>query len=156
MKSFFVPLRGWHVLAMLLVFFGVVFAVNFTFIAVATRTHPGEEVSRAYARGLDFNDTLERRHRQASLGWNARFNLVEGVLLVEVRDPAGEPVRGLDLAGAMTHPTTTARDCPLEFLDRGDGVYAAVLPCREAGQWRVRAENRSDAPFEMEHDLWLP
>ena len=42
--AWFRPLRGWHVLVMILLFFGVTIGVNATFITLAVRTHPGETV----------------------------------------------------------------------------------------------------------------
>lgn len=155
MKGFLNPVRGWHVLVMILLFFGVTIGVNATFITLAMRTHPGEDVPRSYYQGLNYNETLARRQAQQALGWTARVNVVDGELLVEVRDAAGEPVSGLMLAGALNHPTNTARDCPLTFRETRAGLYRVDLPCREAGQWHLRAANTGETPFEMEHALWL-
>lgn len=155
MKSFFNPVRGWHVLVLIVLFFSVTIGVNATFITLAMRTHPGEDVPRSYYQGLNYNETLARRHAQEALGWTARVNVVEGDLLVEVRDDAGEPVPGLDLVGTLNHPTNTSRDCPLDFAETRSGLYRVALPCSEAGQWHLRARNDGEAPFEMEHELWL-
>ncbi|MBO6764440.1 FixH family protein [Maricaulis sp.] len=155
MKSFLNPVRGWHVLVLIVLFFSVTIGVNATFITLAMRTHPGEDVPRSYYQGLNYNETLARRHEQAELGWSARVNVVDGELLVEVSDADGAPVPGLQLTGAMNHPTNTSRDCPLEFLEGRAGLYRAALPCTETGQWHLRAHNNGDAPFEMEHALWL-
>ncbi len=156
MMGFLNPLRGWHVLVMILLFFGVTIGVNATFITMAVRTHPGEDVPRSYYQGLNYNETLNRRHAQAELGWTARVNVVDTRLLVEVRDAEGAPVSGLLLTGTLIHPTDTGRDCPLAFGEARSGVYEVTLPCADAGQWHLRAVNEGDAPFEMEHELWLP
>ena len=48
--------------------FGVTIGVNATFITLAMRTHPGEDVPRSYYQGLNFNDTLaQRRERRRGL-----------------------------------------------------------------------------------------
>lgn len=156
MKTFLNPVRGWHVLVMIVAFFGVTIGVNATFITLALRTHPGEDVPKSYLQGINYNDTLARRHAQAELGWTARVNVVGEDLLIEVRDAGGEPVSGLVLEGAMNHPTDTSRDCPLAFRETRTGLYRVGLPCAESGQWHVRAMNDGETPFEMEHDLWLP
>ena len=156
MKSPFNPLRGWHVLVLILAFFGVTIGVNAAFITLALRTHPGEDVPRSYVQGLNYNETLERRRAQEELGWSAHYNLVDDGLVIEVLDREGAPVSGLQLAGAMIHPTDTSRDCEMVFEEDRSGVYRVDLPCREAGQWRVHTINTGELPFEMEHDLWLP
>jgi nitrogen fixation protein FixH len=155
MKSPFNPLRGWHVLVMILMFFGVTIGVNATFITLALRTFPGEDVPHSYVQGINYNDTLDRRQAQAELGWSARFNAVEGALLLEVLDAEGAPVSGLTLSGSMVHPDTT-QDCPLSFAADRPGLYRAALACDTDGRWRVRANNSGDAPFEVEYELWLP
>ncbi len=155
MKSFLNPLRGWHVLVMILMFFGVTIGVNATFITLALRTFPGEDVPHSYVQGINFNDTLERRQAQAELGWTARFNAVEGALLLEVIEPGGAPVSGLTLSGSMVHPDTM-QECPLSFARDRAGLYRAALTCETDGRWRVRVSNGGDAPFEVEYELWLP
>tara|TARA_R110000868_G_scaffold335060_1_gene595804 strand:+ start:793 stop:1260 length:468 start_codon:yes stop_codon:yes gene_type:complete len=155
MKSFLNPLRGWHVLVMILMFFGVTIGVNATFITLALKTFPGEDVPHSYVQGINYNDTLERRQAQAELGWSARFNAVEGALLLEVLDAEDAPVSGLTLSGSMVHPDTM-QDCALSFTADRPGLYRAALACDAAGRWRVRAINNGDAPFEVEYELWLP
>jgi len=156
MKSWFRPLTGWHVLAIIVAFFGVTIAVNATFITLAVRTHPGEDVPRSYVQGINYNETLERRRQQAELGWRARMNAVDGELLIEVRDAADATVTGLLLEGQLIHQADTSQDVVLAFEERRSGLYVAELPDVENGQWRIRAHNAGEIPFELEHDLWLP
>lgn len=156
MSGFLNPLRGWHVLVMIVLFFAVTIGVNATFITLAMRTHPGEDVPRSYYQGLNYNDTLDRRRAQAALGWTARFNVVETRLLIEIADAEGAPVSGLDLTGSLTHPTDTGRDCVLTFSESRPGRYVGPLDCAASGQWRLRAWTADETPFEMEHALWLP
>tara|TARA_R110002072_G_scaffold3901_12_gene27975 strand:+ start:295 stop:762 length:468 start_codon:yes stop_codon:yes gene_type:complete len=155
MKSFLNPLRGWHVLVMILMFFGVTIGVNATFITLALQTFPGEDVPRSYVQGINFNDTLDARRRQSELGWTASFNAADGQLVLAVADAADRAVPGLSLSGEMVHPDTTTA-CPLVFAEGQDGLYRAPLACDTAGRWRVRAHNDGDAPFEVEYELWLP
>lgn len=155
MKTWFIPLRGWHVLVMILLFFGVTIGVNATFITLALRTFPGEEVPHSYLQGLNYNETLARREAQAELGWVARFNAQDGALLLGVTDPSGTGVSGLVLTGIMMHPDTSG-ECALAFAEDRPGVYRAPLDCSTEGRWRVRARNDGDAPFEVEYELWLP
>jgi nitrogen fixation protein FixH len=156
MKSPFNPLRGWHVLIMILVFFGIMISVNATMVTLALRSHPGEDIERSYTQGLNYNETLERRRVQESLGWQARFNLVGNQLLLEVLDREGNPLSGLSLSGQMRHPTRTALDCPIAMESLGEGRYQTDLPCVLDGRWRVRLSNQNLPPFEVEYDLVSP
>jgi len=156
MKNPLNPLKGWHVLVMILIFFGITIGVNTLFITLALRSHPGEDVPRSYMQGLEYNDTLERRRIQAELGWTARFNLVNDELVLEVLDAESAPVTALVLSGLMTHPTDTTHDCPLVFDEAESGQYRAPVTCGFAGDWRVKVRHDGEIPFEVEYDLWLP
>lgn len=155
MKSWFRPLRGWHVLVLILLFFGVTIGVNATFVTLALRTHPGEDVPRSYMQGVNYNETLERRRQQAEMGWTARFNMTDDELLIEMRDANDALIPGLVMVGQLTHQADTSQDQPLTFAERRDGLYVAVLPAVESGQWRVRANNTGEIPFELEQEIWL-
>jgi len=148
-------LTGWHVLAILLVFFGVVFSVNGFFITTALNTFTGEEATRAYVRGLEYNAVLDARRAQAELGWSAAVNVADGRILVSVTDPDDAPVGGLDLSGELRRPGDPALDRPLAFSEVRAGVYSAPGEDLEIGRWLVRVRAAGDDPFELERDVWL-
>ena len=54
-------LKGWHVLLILMAFFGVMFSVNGVFLYHAITSFPGEDVKKSYVQGLNYNDTLAVR-----------------------------------------------------------------------------------------------
>lgn len=156
MKSPLNPLKGWHVLVMILTFFGVMIGVNATMVTLALRSHPGEDVERSYTQGLNYNETLERRRVQERLGWQATFNLLDNRLLLQVSDREGTPLSDLVLSGSMRHPARTGLDCPIAMESMGDGRYQLDLPCDLEGRWRVRLTNQNQPSFEVEYDLVLP
>ena len=80
-------LKGWHVLAGMIAFFGVIFSVNAFFITTALRTFPGEETRRSYVQGLAYNDVIAERQAQAALGWSAAVNLTQTQVLVAAPTP---------------------------------------------------------------------
>jgi nitrogen fixation protein FixH len=151
-------LRGWHVLAMLLAFFGAVIAVNVTFITYALGSFPGEDVRRSYVQGLEYNDTLAERHAQAALGWRAAaaLNAREqgAVLEVTLRTRDGAPLEGAAVSGALQWPTTSEFDRELVFNPAGNGRYVAQLGELPTGRWRLRARaERGDGALDFESDL---
>jgi nitrogen fixation protein FixH len=153
MKSPLNPLRGWHVLIMILIFFGVTIGVNATFITLAIGTYPGEDVPRSYVQGINYNDRLEQRRIQAELGWSAQLNRVGDDVIVEVLDRDNARVSGLNLLGQINHPTDTSRDCIISLREDDDALYRTRLSCHVDAGWRIKLHNDGDLPFEMEHEL---
>ncbi|MBN8607533.1 MAG: FixH family protein [Caulobacterales bacterium] len=150
-------IRGWHVLAMMLGFFGFVIAVNVVFATIAVRSFPGEDVRRSYLQGIQYNDTLAQRREQAALGWQANATLLpsaDGVSLeVVLRDREGAPIDGADITGEMQWPTTDSFDRTTTFVARGEGRYVAQLGDLHPGRWRLRARaerNTGSLDFEAE------
>lgn len=146
---------GWHVLAVILVFFGVIITVNVIFIIQATRTFRGEDEPRSYVQGLDYNSTIAARAEQAALGWTATAVVEDGQVVIRVLDAEGHPIDGLDLNGTLRHPADTSRDQELVFEARAEGRYAAVLPEGLRGRWTLRAWREGEPPFTLQTELWL-
>lgn len=151
-------IRGWHVLASMLAFFGAVIAVNVTFAVYAVRSFPGEDVRRSYLQGLRYNETLAERRIQAALGWTATTMLLAdaGGALLEVRLTTrdGAPIEGASLQGELQRPATAQYDRGLSFEPLGRGRYVARLGALEAGRWRLRAvAEKADAVLNFESEL---
>ena len=149
--------RGWHVLAMILAFFGFIIAVNVTFATIAVRSFPGEDVRRSYLQGIQYNDTLEQRREQAALGWQANASLApsaEGAVLeIVLRDRDGAPINGATVTGEIQWPSTDSLDRAATFEAQGEGRYVARLADLHPGRWRLRAHAQRDAgslDFEAE------
>ena len=79
-------LKGWHVLLIMLGFFGVMFAVNGVFLYHAITSFPGEDVKKSYVQGLNYNQTLSARASQADLGWRAEAGLRDGTIAFRLFD----------------------------------------------------------------------
>jgi len=143
-------IKGWHVLAAMIAFFGVTIAVNATFITLAVTSFSGEEAPKSYRQGLHYNEVLDRRAEQAALGWRASLAAGADRLALTIQTAGGEPVTGLSLTGAVKHPTNADFDRALDFQPDGPGVYRAALaePLGE-GAWIISAED-PDAPFAVE------
>ena len=146
--------KGWHVLVIMVAFFGVIFTVNGIFITNALRTFPGEETRRSYVQGRDYNQVVDARRAQEALGWSATTNLAENRVLIEVLDREGQPVRGLRLEGQLQHPATMSYDRDLVFTEVREGVYAAGAADLPDGRWTLTAENAGEQPFTLETQLW--
>jgi nitrogen fixation protein FixH len=151
-------LKGWHVLLMILAFFGVTITVNVIFITYAMSSFPGEDVPKSYTQGIHYNDVLDARAAQARLGWTAALALDESAatprILVSLNASGEEPIAGAILEGRMRRPATTAYDTAITFVPAGQGLYAADLPQVGPGRWQVEfTARRGEDSFTAEREI---
>ncbi len=126
-------LTGKHVLFMVLAFFGVIIAVNFTMAYKAVSTFPGLEVKNGYVASQNFD---KERAAQLALGWTVSANLEGQQLRLSIVDRDGNPVQPAELTAILGRPTVVKDDQELEFSFDGQ-IYTA--PVRTApGKWNLR------------------
>jgi nitrogen fixation protein FixH len=146
-------LTGWHVLAIFVGGFGIIFAVNFYMAWSAVSTFPGMEVSSSYADSQTFDD---RREAQEALGWEATVALEGDMLILTLVDAAGRPVYPAELDALLTRPTNRTEDQTLALTRGANGTLTAPVSVSE-GRWRLRltgvardgTEYRNNITFEL-------
>ena len=151
-------LTGRHVLAMLLLFFGVMIAVNIYFGYTAVKTFTGEDVKKSYRQGLDYNTVIQSRVAQSDLGWAVRANsmaLEDGQtqIIVKIENEKGIGQTDLTITGTLHHRVDSRLDLPLMFQDQGGGQFAAqtIVPM---GQYVLKAVANSDQmPFKFQYNI---
>ena len=95
-------LKGAHVLAALLAFFGIVFAVNGVLVFEALKTHSGVVAQEPYRKGLAYNDRIAADGLQSALGWKADVGFGSaGQVALTMLDRDDKPLSGLLIAGAL-------------------------------------------------------
>ena len=154
-------LRGAHVLAGFLAFFGMIFVVNGAMIYSALRTHTGLVANEPYRKGLHYNDRIAASDRQALLDWNDAVTLRrDGALAVRLTASGGRPVPSLLLKAIVGRPSTNRADHTVELKEAEPGVYEASLGALDAGNWLIsleaRADRAADEPiYRARRRLWL-
>lgn len=144
---------GRHMTVILVAFFGVVIAVNFSMAYVAVSGFGGTVVDNSYVASQNYNRWLAEGRAQAALGWDvAVARDGEGRALVTVRDSEG----GWDgqLTGTARHPMGRHAETPLTFTALGEGRYRST---RAVPQGRVVLRlhlRQGDA--DMRHLVDLP
>lgn len=131
-------LRGWHVLLIMLGFFGVIFAVNGVFLYHAITSFPGEDVKKSYVQGLNYNQTLASRAAQAELGWRAEAGVRNETIVFRLRDAEAKPLSDYSVIGELRRLATKDADQVLTFRAAPNGEYFASSGKLESGQWDVR------------------
>lgn len=152
---------GRHVLAMLVGFFLVVFAVNIIMAVLAVTTFAGLDGEDSYRRGIDYNRTLSEAQKQAKLGWHSTVTIShKGRLLLTFSDAGNAPLVDLKIAASLASPTTDRFDRVLDVHETAPGQYEAELGAI-AGNWVVTADVRrvdavgSPPIYRLKERLWL-
>lgn len=140
-------LTGRHVLAMLLVFFGLIICSAIVFTTLAVTSFRGEDVKKSYRQGIDYNQTLAERAVQAQLGWQAAVNVTgeasDRTLIVKVTDGPDRALFGADFTGRLRHPVDTDLDRALDFQADGNGMARADISGLY-GQWTLQGQAELD------------
>ena len=143
MASTHKEIKGGHVLAMLLAFFGVIIAVNMVMAYFANATWSGLVVKNGYVASQEFNGNLARAKAQEALGWDVGLTVDPGSVKVTFTDAAGKRIDTLNLTGKLQRTVTDKEDQVLTFGWMGSGVYSA--PARLApGLWEVEIDGKGD------------
>ncbi|MBS1240437.1 MAG: fixH [Proteobacteria bacterium] len=130
------PFTGRHMAAILIAFFGVVIAVNFTMASYASSTFGGIVVENSYVASQEFNRWLDEAAAEKALGWQADVARAAGGKVAV--DLTGAPA-GTVLSASARHPLGRLPDRELHFAPLGEHRFISreALP---AGRWTIRLE----------------
>ena len=133
-------LTGWHVLFIMLGFFGVMFAVNGVFLYHAITSFPGEDVKKSYLQGLDYNSTLQAKAAQQALGWQAAAGVEDDRLVFRLSDATGESLSSYHVTAQLRRAACDTGDQMLVLQPSDAGEYVSDVSRLEVGRWDVRFE----------------
>ena len=155
-------LKGGHVLAISLAFFGLIIGANATMVTFALTTFSGVEESDAYQKGLNYNQALARKAAEEKSGYTAALDVVRGTdgtaqITVRLQQHA-TPAAGLTVTAMMRHPTDSHRDNTIMLQSGSEGQYAGISAVISPGAWDVIVEARRDdvAVLSSRQRVWLP
>ena len=154
-------ITGGHVLAILVTFFAIVFAVNGVFLYAALSTHTGVVSDEPYRKGLHYNDRVAADEAQERLGWAGAIAVGEDSrrLAFAVTRQDGAPVRGLTVQAVIARPATAGHDVTLAMRETEPGRYETSLGPLEPGAWiaTIHAAQGASSPvvYRLRKRLWL-
>jgi nitrogen fixation protein FixH len=137
-------LTGWHVLSILLTFFGTVAAADAVLIYSAVRSWTGAETTSAYRAGQLYNGELALAQAQAALGWQVETRAERRPddtvqVSVAARDRSGRPLTGVTWSAVLQRPTAQ-RDDRVVTLRQGAYAHVAIMSDLAPGQWDLVVE----------------
>ena len=141
---------GRHMAAILVVFFGIVTAVNFTMARFASATFGGTVVENSYVASQEFNRWLDEAEADRALGWDAVTAWrPDGRLVVALR---GAPANA-EVTATARHPLGRAPDQDFSFEPAGSSRFVSREALRE-GRWLLRLEVKAgDRVWRREEEL---
>ncbi len=128
---------GYHMLAVMLVFFGIIVAVNLTAATLASRTWTGLVVKNSYVASQKFNDELDGAAEQRKRGWQSRLAYASGALTVSLVDASGLPLKPTAIEINLGRPAFEQQDRVLVLQHAGGDIFRTehVL---EPGLWAIQ------------------
>ncbi|MBI4923510.1 MAG: FixH family protein [Devosia nanyangense] len=148
---------GWHMLAAMLLFFGVVIGVNVYLSVMAIRTWTGVVVDNSYKAGLDFNEKVKRAEEQLALGWTSHLRYAAGTLHFELHDVKGAMLKVSGVTARITRPIGDRDDQAITLTAQPDGSFLGALTLA-SGIWNVVtiAADTPHGAYERRDQITVP
>ena len=147
-------ITGKKVLAIALVFFGIIIAVNFWLAYNAISTFPGLEVENSYVASQNWD---KERAAQVSLGWTLKpeYDPDNEQLRLTFTDRDGLTPRISDISVLVGRPTEE-KDDQTPAMQRDEGTFVAPVKLAP-GKWMLHVEARSadGTMFRQRIDLFV-
>ncbi len=128
---------GWHMLAIMVMFFGTIISVNLTMAMFAVGSWTGLVVKNSYVASQHFNDTLEDARRQKALGWSSALEYRDGAAHLALADNAGRKLHGFKVTVRFSRPTHELDDRDVALAE-GAHDYEAPIDLAP-GVWNAEA-----------------
>jgi nitrogen fixation protein FixH len=151
-------LTGRHVVAILGMFFLVMFVANIALIYFALHTLHGSELENPYDASQAFNGQIAEARAQAERGWKVNvMTRAEGEgerIMVEFRNRDGGPISGLEVTARFQHPFDAALDRVASLASDGLDYEGVATPVRP-GRWLlvIEAKRGSERVFRSENKI---
>lgn len=147
---------GWHMLAVMVAFFGVIIAVNLTMAFFATSSWTGIVVDNVYVASQQFNEKSAEGRAQAALGWQPELEIDDGELRYRLIDKDGAVVMASAAIAKFSRPTHTSDDQEIVLSQQPDGWFSASVELGD-GLWIVEilSEAGPNPPYRDRRRLSL-
>ena len=130
-------IKGWHVLTIFGMAFGVIITVNLILAFNAVRTFPGLEVDNSYVASQKFD---VERDAQVALGWDVSADLEGNDLVLRIVQD-GTPIAPMIEEAIFGRATNVQQDQTPEF-NFISGALRATVEGGE-GNWNLRLKARA-------------
>ncbi|MBC2884494.1 FixH family protein [Ochrobactrum sp. CM-21-5] len=139
---------GWHMLGIMLAFFGVIIVVNLVMAYNAVNSWSGLVVKNTYVASQEFNEKAQTGKEQAALQWQSKPAYENGVFTWRLANHDGEAVVMTGGTVEFKRPVGDVHDTQVTLAVREPGVLTAPVELGE-GAWivEVNADAGLDDPY---------
>ncbi len=139
---------GWHMLGIMLAFFGIIIAVNVTMAYKAIHSWSGLVVANSYVASQEFNEKAETGKEQAALMWQSRAAYENGVLEFVIADRDGKAIFLTGGTVEFKRPVGDVQDTKATFTRGAGGSLSTPVELAD-GAWimEVNADAGLDDPY---------
>lgn len=127
---------GWHMLALMVAFFGVIISVNVFMALSSIRSWTGLVVENSYIASQEFNTKLANAKAQAAKGWQGGLEYSEGALRFNLVDGAVNPIPAETVIVDVSRPIGVEGDQTLTLTQQLDQTYSVAVDL-DPGIWNA-------------------
>lgn len=141
---------GYHMLAVMLAFFGVIISVNVYMAMSAMKSWTGLVVENSYVASQQFNTKQRNAKAQDAMGWQGGLDYIDGTLRFSLLDGSGAPLVAKTVTIALSRPIGVDGDMTVKPVQVADGSYQTELALA-AGAWNAAIVVTFDDQPDYEH-----
>jgi len=130
-------LTGKHMLAFMLVFFGIIVSVNFYMATLASKSWTGLVVKNSYVASQEYNKQLEQASEQKARGWHSSVGYNEGALVLTLIDKDDKIITFESVQAEIGRPAYEQQDQVIAFKPLSTGSNTIILDLKK-GLWSLK------------------
>jgi nitrogen fixation protein FixH len=150
------PFTGWHMLAILVAFFGVIISVNLLMASYASSSWSGLISKDTYVASQDFNIAAAKARRWEAEGFSGKFTVRDNILEYRLKGPAAAVGHLTEISAIFHRPVGDKQDFTIKLTKTSDGNFTSGhnLP---VGQWIVdlAAIDKGDTVFHEAERIYI-
>ncbi len=139
---------GYHMVASMVAFFGVIMIANFTMAWFASSSWSGLVVKNSYVASQNFNERLKAARVQDARGWEEAFSYGERQVEFGLLDSAGKAVDFDMVSIKFFRPVSQNRDIELMLTRERAGQYQANIALAP-GVWLFKLIGKGADPYRL-------
>jgi len=127
LKDFVAPkeFTGWHMAAVMVLFFGTIISVNLVLAYQANMTWTGLVVKNSYVASQEFQENTDAKREQLTLGWKAETRYDNGQFEIMLHDRAGREISNVQTAVKLGRPAHENDDRSMVLKETAKGRYVS-------------------------------
>lgn len=145
---------GWHMLGVIVLFFGVIIAVNLYMAFSAVGTWTGLVVENSYVASQEFNTKLAVARDREAAGWDGGLSYEDGELVFSLTGAEGEAIDLSSVNVAVSRPIGVEGDQELVLTLAEDGTHRVAVNL-EPGVWNAKIAAAVPGEADYEHNARL-